>query len=115
MIEQELKDVNGKYEFVVLEGLKEGNRFFTSFDGKDPTRLRSGEVAYKVILFTNSIEDAQVTCRKGKSEEEYLSDYLFRTGRGLFAKDVCDRLASLLKGRGLFTENDCDRLASLLK
>jgi len=97
MTEQELKDLSKKFKYVVLEGLEEGNRFFTSFDGRDPAVLNSGEVVYKVILFANSVLAAQAVCRKGMSSEKCMSDYLFRTGRGLFSKDDCDRLALLLK------------------
>ena len=45
--------------FVVLKGIKEGNKFFTSHDGTDPTKLANGEVAYEVLGFANTVEEAQ--------------------------------------------------------
>lgn len=47
-------------EFVCLEGIKYGNRFFsTHTPGSDPTKLANGETAYKVLGFANTMLEAQ--------------------------------------------------------
>jgi hypothetical protein len=47
-------------KFVVLEGLEEGNRFFSHVGpvGDDPT-LCKGEVAYKILGYADSVPQAQ--------------------------------------------------------
>lgn len=86
-------------EFVVLEGLKEGNRFYSPYtEGDDPTRLYDGTIAYKLLGFANTDEEARAIIRRGnpKSEIEIMSDYLFKIGRGLFTKKSCDDLSQIL-------------------
>ena len=63
-------------EFVVLEGLKEGNRFYSPYtEGDDPTRLYDGTIAYKLLGFANTDEEARAIIRRGnpKSEIEIMS------------------------------------------
>jgi hypothetical protein len=44
-------------KYVCLEGLKEGNRFFTTnTPGEDPTKLFDGTVAYKVLGYADTVE-----------------------------------------------------------
>jgi hypothetical protein len=51
---------DNKLPFVLLEGIKHGNRFITSnTPGEDVTKLRDGTVAYRVLGYAKTIEDAQ--------------------------------------------------------
>lgn len=49
------------HKFVILEGIKEGNRFFTMYD---PTRdyryLKDGTVAYNIVGYADTIQEAQL-------------------------------------------------------
>lgn len=47
-------------KFVLLQGLKCGNRFFTSYDGTDPTRSEDGTKIYNVIGYADSVQEAQL-------------------------------------------------------
>ena len=45
--------------FAVFEGLKEGNRFYsTNCPEEDQTKLADGTVAYKIIGYANTHEEA---------------------------------------------------------
>lgn len=52
-------------QYIALEGLKQGNRFCTSFSNRGvhedpaPEKLNDGTVAYKVIGYFVTLEDAQ--------------------------------------------------------
>lgn len=47
-------------KFVVLEGLKHGNRFYsTNTPGEDPTKSAKGETWYKVIGYADTVEEAE--------------------------------------------------------
>ncbi len=47
-------------KFVILQGIAEGNRFFTDFvEGHDYTRLEDGTVAYRIIGYAETIAEAQ--------------------------------------------------------
>lgn len=47
-------------KFVILCGIKQGNRFFsTHIEGKDPTKLLDGTVAYTVLKYVDSVFEAQ--------------------------------------------------------
>jgi hypothetical protein len=47
--------------FVILQGLEHGNKFFTDHkQGDDPTKLLDGTVAYKVLGYADTVEQAQV-------------------------------------------------------
>lgn len=46
-------------KFVILEGIKEGNRFYTQTDGNDPTKLADGTTAYRAIDYAETDEEAQ--------------------------------------------------------
>lgn len=47
-------------KFVVLQGLAEGNRFWSDRKpGEDASRLADGTVAYRVLCYTSTIEEAQ--------------------------------------------------------
>ena len=47
-------------KYVCLEGIKYGNRFFTSYDGNnDPAKLKDGTVAYTVLGFADTDIDAR--------------------------------------------------------
>jgi len=47
-------------EFVILEGIEEKNRFFTTNTAEDPTRLNNGIVAYEVVGYADTVEEAQI-------------------------------------------------------
>ena len=49
---------NLKYEFVLLKGIEQGNRFFTSNHIR-PERIWNGKTAYEIIGFADTIEEAQ--------------------------------------------------------
>lgn len=88
-------------QFIVLEGLREGNRFYTSNSGKpesEVVKLNDGTVAYKILGFADTGDEAREIIRSGRHESnaEMVADYLFRTGRGLFSKDYCDRMGKIL-------------------
>ncbi len=47
-------------KFVLLEGIEQGNRFFSPYErGKDPTKLEDGTVAYIVLGYADTIAEAQ--------------------------------------------------------
>lgn len=53
--------------FVVLRGLKEGNTFFTAYTGKpedEQVRLADGTVAYEIVGYANTVEEAQEMIRQ---------------------------------------------------
>lgn len=48
-------------KFILLEGLEFGNRFFTTYISMMiQTTLSTGEVAYKVLGYAASVEEAQI-------------------------------------------------------
>jgi hypothetical protein len=87
-------------KYVALEGIKEGNKFYTAYtEGEDPTRLYDGTVAYKVLGFADTDTESQKLLGYGidpEHDREVLASYLFRTGRGFFSKEACDQLSHLL-------------------
>lgn len=53
--------MSSQAKYIILRGIDAGNRFFTTnTPGRDQTRLASGEVAYEVLGFANSIREAQI-------------------------------------------------------
>jgi hypothetical protein len=57
-----MKPVNAELaktaEFVCLEGIKQGNRFYSTNSRKNVTKLSNGTVAYRVIGYANTSEEA---------------------------------------------------------
>lgn len=52
---------NAESKFVILQGLKEGNRFFSMFSpGDEPRKLTDGTVAYRVLGYSATVDEAQV-------------------------------------------------------
>ena len=50
-----------KKKFVILEGIEEGNRFFsTHTPGEDETRLADGTLAYRILGYADTIAEAQL-------------------------------------------------------
>lgn len=48
-------------KFVLLKGLDFNNKFFTTFNkDENPTLLSTGEVAYEILGYAASIEEAQI-------------------------------------------------------
>lgn len=68
---------NPSMQFVVLEGITHGNRFYScnSKDG-DPTKLKDGKVAYRVIGYADTPDDALAIIRGERTAFEVASDYL---------------------------------------
>jgi len=53
-------DENIIRNYVVLESIEYGNRFFSTYkEGEDATKLLTGETVYKVIGYAETIEQAQ--------------------------------------------------------
>ena len=48
-----------KPQYVILEGLEHGNRFFSLNSEKDPTLSETGEVWYRIIGYADTIAEAQ--------------------------------------------------------
>lgn len=50
-------------KYILLEGIKLGNRFFTTNDQYEPEdekiKLANGEVAYRILGYADSCKDAQ--------------------------------------------------------
>lgn len=66
--------------YVVLKGIREGNKFFTSFNGDDPTRLATGEVAYEVLGYANTVEEAQKILHPTKLDRDLaIAEHLKKT------------------------------------
>lgn len=54
-----MKDAQKK--FVLLEGIRNGNRFFTLNDTEsDPTRGCTGNAWYRIIGYADTVEEAQI-------------------------------------------------------
>lgn len=52
-------DTNSK-KYILLRGLQWGNRFFTNYTpGWDHTKLNNGTVAYEIIGYADTVEEAQ--------------------------------------------------------
>ena len=54
----EYEKMESKKKFVILEGLKERNRFYTTNGNEDPTRGNTGEVWYKILGYVDTPEEA---------------------------------------------------------
>jgi len=51
---------NSTTKFVILEGLRLGNQFFSCYThGEDPTKSNNGETWYKVLGYASTVKDAQ--------------------------------------------------------
>ena len=48
-------------KFVILEGIKEGNRFFSTNDPEQDNRfLADGTLAYRIMGYADTVEEAQL-------------------------------------------------------
>ena len=84
---------------VALEGIEHGNKFFTSNDDRDPTKLHDGTIAYKILGYADTVEEAQHLCGIGLNREDdikMIADYLFTSGRELLTREDCDKFAKML-------------------
>jgi|GEM_PF-4219230 hypothetical protein len=69
-------------QYVVLEGLKEGNRFYTTAGAEETEdsiiRLNDGTVTYKILGFADTDEEARSIIVQGdpRSNFEVIRDYL---------------------------------------
>lgn len=91
---------------VCLEGLQQGNRFFTSnTQGSDPTKSDEGETWYKVLAYCDTAKEAQsVIYGDGYNPlDQYIEDQRKFLGenprmeamlRGIHAKSEFERIVS---------------------
>ena len=88
-------------KYIALEGLKEGNKFYTGYtEGKDHTRLISGEEVYRILGYADTDEEARKILGYGidpEHDRKVMEDYLFNTGRGQFSREECERFSYLLR------------------
>lgn len=54
-------------KFVVLESIVTGDVFWTTHDGTNPERMVDGTIAYKVIKYVDTEEEAQQIWRENSS------------------------------------------------
>ncbi len=52
--------LNPAKKFVILKGLREGNRFFSTNSEEDPRYLVDGTLAYKILGYADTVEEAQI-------------------------------------------------------
>ena len=56
-----MKEETTPSKYVILEGIKQGNRFFSiNNPDKDQTKLIDGTLAYRIIGYANSTDEAQM-------------------------------------------------------
>ena len=69
-------------QYVCLEGLKEGNKFFTTnHEGEDPTVLQDGTVAYKILGYADTVDEAHKILYPTKEAfQQVLIDNLMANG-----------------------------------
>jgi hypothetical protein len=74
-------------KFVILRGIKDGNVFFSTHRGEDPTKSDKGETWYEILGYADTVEEAQVFIAKYNLEKygdpdyplkEYVVDLMFR-------------------------------------
>ena len=72
-----------------------------NIEGKDPIKLSDGTIAYRVLGYADTDEEALEILRRGdsRSEKEIISEYLLKTGRGIFSKTECDNLSEMLDNK----------------
>jgi hypothetical protein len=46
-------------QFVILEGIQDKNAFFTTRERTDMTTLADGTIAYRVLAYCDTVEEAQ--------------------------------------------------------
>jgi len=56
-------------KYVCLEGIEQGNRFFTT-NSVNPEKLLTGEVAYKILGYANTSLEAQEILYPSETTEE---------------------------------------------
>lgn len=50
-----------KERFVILRGIQYGSRFFTTYiEGEGATKLKDGTVAYEVMGYADTVQEAQI-------------------------------------------------------
>ncbi len=82
-----------KKRYVLLEGIKEGNKFFTA-NTLNPTKLADGTVAYTIIGYADTAIEAQ---SKLYPTKEDLDDAVRKHLEPMNIGDV-DKLISIIKG-----------------
>ena len=71
-----ISKTNTKLPLVVLEGLKAHNRFYSTNDGSDPSKLANGKVVYKVLAYCDTGDEALAVIRGDgyNAMEHYLAE-----------------------------------------
>jgi hypothetical protein len=78
-------------EFVVLEGIKEGNRFYSTHDpDRDETKLLNGEVAYKILGYANTTEEAHKILGYTDPLKKSLVGYTMKLATGVYKCAWCE-------------------------
>lgn len=80
-----------KKKYVILKGIKEGNKFFT-MNLPEPTKLANGTIAYKIIGYANTIKEAQSLLYPTKKDR----DNAVRKNLESMGIGNADRLISLI-------------------
>lgn len=63
--------MNSNKKFVVLEGIKNGNRFYsTNVPGEDQTKSATGETWYRVLGYADTSEEAQAILWPNPGDKE---------------------------------------------
>lgn len=93
-------------KYVCLEGLKHGNRFFTSCDKEsdENSKLRDGTVAYKILGYANTSEKAQEILYGPDLDTYEKRKELFRN----YMKNLTEKMPEL------FAEESVNRMADTL-
>lgn len=73
--------MNNTKQFVVLEGIEHGNRFYSMHTpGTDPTKSAMGETWYRVLGYADTSEEAQAILWPNPGDSERaLHDYVMKT------------------------------------
>jgi hypothetical protein len=80
--EQSIEQPNEDTKFVLLEGIRLGNQFFTGYaKGEDPTTSAKGEKWYKVLGYASTVEEAQTKLYGKPFPTPLKSEYVTRSGK----------------------------------
>jgi len=71
---------NSNYELVCLEGIEEGNKFYTA-NHENPEKIRDGTVVCKILGYANTSKEAQSILFPNDTPEkrqQRLKDYMMK-------------------------------------
>jgi len=85
---EDKKNTESSKRFILLEGLDQGNRFTTTnTPGEDHTKLYDGTVAYKILGYADTIEEAQGKLYTKEEWPQVVKDYVRETMAKIGMKD----------------------------